>query len=324
MAVQLLPRATQATVRGRSVGSISIRRWGGLGIRSADDADAQGISGRPERHHRLVIFVHGYANDVKTATASYRSMLEHLGDMPEIPSTWLTDVFRFYWPGDLPLRGISQLSYRYQVTRAGESGQVLAELLTRFATSGATREVVFVAHSVGSRVVLEAVGQLRKLRQQAVPPGAPPREVPHVLGVVLMAGAVPEDECEPGRDFARRENIPGYPTEIILYSADDWVLARTFPLGQTVRVDQVRRPILPKAVGLEGGPPDRWLGPHLFDMKPFGHGDYWRHQSSADRVSGMFGRTPERSLYERTPPGWVHEPGGRALVEPNVVEERTP
>ncbi|MGY1693569.1 hypothetical protein ACI780_01555 [Geodermatophilus sp. SYSU D00814] len=271
-----------------------------------------------------MLFVHGYANSERTATASYRSMLDHLGEMLEIPNAWLGDVFLVYWPGDLPLRGISQASYPYQIGRATRAGEVLADVLIRFAASGGvTREVVFVAHSLGSRVVLAATDRLRRVRQQEVAAGVTDPKVPQVLGIVLMAGAVPEAECEPMQPFARVGGISGYPTEIILHSADDWVLARTFPAGQTFRVDQVARPFFPRAVGLLGGPERRWLDTHKFDMRPFGHSDYWKGRSSADRVSGMFGRPPERSLKERTPPQWIHEPGGRPLVEPNVVDERT-
>ena len=291
------------SVRGRPVGDISVRRHSAF-------REPALIEGHPEWRRRVVLLVHGFANSEKAAARAYAQMLEHLADIPEIPDPRLEGIFRFYWPGDAWVWGVSQASYPLQIRRATEAGGRLARILADLA-GGHTREVVLVAHSLGSRVVLEAARVLKTL----------PPPVPEVVGVVLMAGAVPEGEVGTGDPFARIERVLGRPVEVVLYSGHDWVLRVAFPLGQTVRTDQLARPILPRAVGLRGGPSGRW--DHGHDMAPFGHGDYWTHRSSAERVSGMFGRSPVRHLGERSLPAWLSPPE-HELADPNVLDRRLP
>ncbi len=224
-------------------------------------------------------------------------MLSHLARTPDLPITWLEDVFVVHWPGDFGPKLLSAPTYSFQIGRATKAGEILGDSLAGWSQGGGLREVVLVAHSLGSRVALETIRQLRRHKQ-----------APEVLGCVLMAGAVPEHEVVDQEYFARLEAAYGRPVEVVMYSGHDWVLRFTFPLGQTLRTDQWTSPVLPRAIGLKGGPVDRWRAGNRLDMAPYGHGDYWKNRYTAEVVSRMFGRSSVRYLSGRHVPAWVPEP----------------
>lgn len=114
------------------------------------------------------------------------------------------------WPGDSHYFPI--LDYPVEGAVAIQSGRLLARFLNQNALNAAS--VSFVSHSLGGRMILEA---LDKLERQA-------------RRLILMAGAI-EDDClvneyKSAADKARQIYI--------LSSKSDWVLEFAFPIGNPV------------------------------------------------------------------------------------------
>ncbi|HEY0528727.1 MAG TPA: alpha/beta fold hydrolase, partial [Gemmatimonadaceae bacterium] len=129
-----------------------------------------------------------------------------------------------FWPGDADWSFFDKLDfliYPKAVHTAIDAGADLADVI---ATMPKLERVDFIAHSLGCRVVLEA---LLRLRQRTLP----------VIGkVVLMAAAVPSEMLEPGGRFFNllmdmwRDGI-----EVrVHHSLDDRVLHFAFPPGQSL------------------------------------------------------------------------------------------
>jgi pimeloyl-ACP methyl ester carboxylesterase len=245
---------------------------------------------------RIVLFIHGYNNNEDQATLSYRRMLSNLQQLDNFHPAWLRNVYAVYWPGDFRNRFLSLPTYNWQIRRANEAGERLAALLDDW-QRGAQRELVIVAHSLGCRVALETLRQLRERGATHI----------NVLACVLMAGAVQEDECADDTLFGLPD-VRILRREAVLHSRSDRILRFAFPIGQAARLDQWGRSVLPKAVGLEGGPQGRWNGDLRTDMHPNGHSDYWKTRTTADVVSQAFGRRRRRTLQARSLPDWGVEP----------------
>lgn len=223
----------------------------------------------------ITIFVHGFNNDVAAARKSYQA---HVRNLQGIPSTRMRGIFWFYWPGDIRgPRFLSMLTYPLMIDRADEAGQRLAEFLQLIPTAGF--HVRFVAHSLGNRVVQEA---LRSLREADATNTV-------VDGVHLMAAAVPTTFCEGTGPFATRS-----PTrmEYVSSSTDDHVLRRFFPPGELFETVTWA-----EAVGRRGGPAGRWSGGQDTGLD---HSDYWADQAVADTSAVLMGGSrPSRPPRER-------------------------
>ena len=100
-------------------------------------------------------------------------------------------------------------------------------------------QLSFVAHSLGSLVVLETLKLLRGDREKII-----------IRDVLLMAAAVPEGFCVPGELYGNPFSSDA--NEVALYSRDDGVLNHAFQIGQEIadRFPENRR----RAVGSTGGP----------------------------------------------------------------------
>ena len=259
------------------------------------------LRGWPHRKSTIILFVHGYANGKKAATKSFDRMTIALAD--PINQFRLRDVFYFHWPGNLLLPVLSQLSYPIQLRHANESGVLLAQYLRKLSNQYSLRSVSFVAHSLGCRVVLRAVSELRETAPKLA-----------INQIVLMAAAVPEGECNRGREF----EVIGRPSDsrtrysTVLYSRHDAILRRAFVVGQAFRTDRIPRPLAVTAVGRFGGPlgDRRWASRGDMGMKnsgrgpdgrgPYGHSDYWGGFASARRVkTALFATSDARTLPSR-------------------------
>jgi len=208
----------------------------------------------------FVLFVHGFNVDQAAAQLGYarfRWWLEHYQVRAR--------VLELHWPGDRQWGWFSALCYPTKVDVAIRGGELLAEWI---ASKPASRFTI-VAHSLGCRVAVEAVAELRRTGHLA-----------QVCALTLMAAAVPVQH------IARRDLGPWKgevsPHWQILYSRGDTVLRWTFGPGQFVAVDSGF------PVGLHGAPLGHWTAPggeawELFQRgindnsgSFYRHGHYWQ------------------------------------------------
>lgn len=229
------------------------------------------------RRH-VVLLIHGFNNTLDAARASYR---KEFADV-------LADVGFFFWPGDI--RGgelISATSYASQINSARMSARRLADYLGgAFGPGGTPSAVSLVSHSLGGRLVLEA---LRLVLDEA-------RPWPDVRFVALLAAAVPIDLVNEGQALEPAARTPH--ALAVFYSFKDLVLRFAFPAGQALAFALgIEGADYSQAVGRFGRP--EGLTPNRFDTG-FGHSGYWPSQATAERVAGLLGAAVPRELSVRS------------------------
>jgi len=165
------------------------------------------------------------------------------------------------------------MSYPLTVPIAGQTAELLAAYLQRAARQRSVPlQLSFVAHSLGSLVVLETIRLLRVARANIM-----------VRDALLMAAAVPEGFCVRGEAYGDSFSLDT--NEMALYSQDDKVLKNFFQVGQEIatRFPEKRR----RAVGRSGGPGagrgQRWTS--AIHMDGFDHGDYWGGRESVAEIA---------------------------------------
>ncbi|MGE5241795.1 MAG: DUF726 domain-containing protein [Bacteroidota bacterium] len=176
---------------------------------------------------RLLLLIHGYNNNLKAGEEAYRGFealqRELAGldaDMPVAGGR----LMQIFWPGDADWGLVSPLFYPWSIVRAKETAAALADTLARAARESGHKQLDIVAHSMGCRLTLELLKQLRDKSDITVG------------RVVLMAGAVPTFMLEPRPDKQKlRDAFDAVLAEagLSLYSSSDKVLAYAFPIGQT-------------------------------------------------------------------------------------------
>ena len=270
----------------------------------------------------IVIIVHGYNNDQDEAAASYRLLRENLREILEDNRQRLNHIWEFYWPGYLPKGALlpsrlptnlaSAASYSYQESKTTGLGKSFASYIRKIPPRDPSSrpEVIFIAHSLGCRVVMETLRHLD---------AAPVR----VLGVCLMAAAVPVFKVEPAGDL--RGGVEKPEKIYILYSPSDWVLHWAFRPGQFL----LHPTTFPEAVGRFGNPfhgsfsvLDNVVNTGL------GHSDYYRgrpaksSQPSRTRttIARLFGRQTPNLLKDRYIVEWPPLPTSAAPAENRLVE----
>jgi alpha-beta hydrolase superfamily lysophospholipase len=254
------------SVRTRPVGGRLAERVQVSGLRDADNEDW------------LVILVHGFNTDTARARDRYGRFLDRLvqvtGDARLADHVW-----GFYWPGDEQGFLRSLTSYPDKVPVAVDAGALLARWLAERRTG---LRVVVVAHSLGCRLSLDALDRLAESAAELDRLGA------KVVGLVLMAAAVPVGMCKPqtGR-FGFR---PGYRSECVLYSRSDGTLERAFWLGQA----KAGEALLGRAVGYTGEPRQRWTQERIHTGHE--HNEYFDSTRAASAVAWLLGYRPARSL----------------------------
>jgi len=160
------------------------------------------------------------------------------------------------WPGDsIWLHG---LDYPEEPRVADEAGERLASFLKN-ANCGGAASVSFASHSLGARVVLTAISQMRR----------------PVRRLILMAGAI-DDDC---LDIEFRAAVANVGQISVLASRQDEVLSMAFPVGNFLGgILTQGHPWWRAALG-QCGPARPWpvnfQEPcQLPDNWNFGHGDY--------------------------------------------------
>lgn len=231
---------------------------------------------------RLVLLVHGY-------NVASQSAFEQCGRFAE----WLVwysralgpDIGLLEWPGDKWWIG-RQAFYPLLVGNAKKSGEGLAEFLrSRTGPAGLPCDIVLIGHSLGCRVILEA---LRALSQ-----AEPDASLRNRIIVVLLAPAVSVQRVDTGG--ALNSSLSRATSGIcVFYSPSDLVLAAAFPAGQLLAEGE---PIA-EAVGRHGNP--QYLWKDAFQAAGFGHGDYWASRDIAGCVAFLLGAAVTRPLFGRS------------------------
>ena len=260
-------------------------------------------------HTRLIFFIHGYNNILSVADRVWRTKtLVKLCKYSDL-ERHLRNVVLFYWPGDVAKNPIiSSPFYPIIIKSAKKAADELADYLKNLkGPKGEKMKLQFVAHSLGCRLVLETLTRIQNF------------EDIEVEDVLLLAAAVPSGLCmlDTKAPFGKKIAV-GH--EVILYSNKDLVLKWAFQPGQAIAFD------LPEpfrsgsvAVGRYGNPFGRWS--RQSEDTKLGHGDYWTHYRSIDKIADMILRPTlspanrERRLSQREPPT-------RFEGEPRQVPER--
>lgn len=233
-------------------------------------------SAAAQRHRECVVLVHGFNNHEGEAAAAYLGFRRsQQAAQPSIDAHTLdTQLGDCFWPGDArwpgPIDWLDFLVYPAAVHTAPDAGAALADLLRRLQAAGLLR-VSFIGHSLGCRVVLEAL-------RDVLAGGGP------ALGrISLMAAAVPIEMLSAGGAFETlfkqlaSERVPVQ----VLHSSQDRVLRSAFPPGQILAGPQEASI---RALGLKGPPPAMpGMGGNVRAQRVegAGHGDYWGHSPSA-------------------------------------------
>jgi Alpha/beta hydrolase family len=260
----------------------------------------------------IVILIHGFNVSQERAGEVFGSFVERLqaklmkvgGPPYSLPSVWA-----FYWPGDEIGYTRRAVTYSARIDRTERVGRLLCRLLVeleRLNEREAKREVIFIGHSLGCRVLLHALACLSAEGRHGI-------ACPKVRVAFLMAAAVPVGRCigegEPFRPAMVDDEIHAF------FSRRDMVLRMAFPRGQSLFESTPSENT--EAVGLHGGPPERWT-PHRTKL---GHKDYWKDDQSAIPIAQVL-----KPTVPSTKPGWytpVRYPMLWDLPAPRNIEDRT-
>lgn len=218
-----------------------------------------GMSATNPRH--VLLLVHGYNNSHDDAEKSYevflKNMTEAFGDRTSVaPDT----VGKFHWPGDESTLFGSTVGYPYDINHARDAADRLATYLLELpiAGSGFLRRFTMVGHSMGCRLLLEALGRL----VNANPPG--------IAIVGLMAAASPVEFVRRNGRLFRTGSLPRQMLKF--FSEQDRVLQVGFPLGQWLAYQwQIEDANYSEAIGRFGHPDEFGSAQRTRN----GHSDYW-------------------------------------------------
>jgi pimeloyl-ACP methyl ester carboxylesterase len=209
------------------------------------------------RVRRRVILVHGFNAAPEGTSRSYDSFRR---EVRKVAPRLNRDIWTVSWPG--------RALYWNAVTRAsGPVATVLAEHLEQTARSQLD-QLVFVAHSLGCRLVLEALAQLSVAAGAIILPRT---------RLFLLAAAVPTRTVDSGGDLRRVVGDCDRPE--VFYSWRDEALGPAFTALQFQ--DQGA---WTQAVGLFGEPADLW-GRRRHHMVGYGHSAYWPSANVAYRIA---------------------------------------
>jgi hypothetical protein len=250
--------------------------------------DGQTILDTPSGHLRFqqeiqgrdVLFVtHGFENNRAQGTAKLEEWKKHLAIHPE-------PVFvGVLWPGD----GILHLGidYIWEGGEAEKSGTELGQYIDANCTNA--NSVSFASHSLGARVILQAVRQLTRTAQ--------------VRNLFLMAGAIENDTliAEYADSAARIQQIS------VFFSSEDHVLQRLYPAGNLVgRLLQLSHPNIKVALGRAGSSmPAPASLKHNFQIPlayAFDHSDYLSDIAVTGNIPAPINPLPSPSTPLPNPP----------------------
>lgn len=240
----------------------------------------------------VVVLVHGFNNHHGDGCDAYWNFTQNQNARlpPGLPG--IDDlVAGLFWPGDAAWGVVDITDFLIYPSAVGTAQPAGVRLAQHLAGMPTLREVHFIGHSLGCRVILEAINHLRSL----------PRK-PAVGKAVLMAAAVPVFKLKPGGSLHRAFNHAG--EMLVLYSPADLVLQGAFRAGQSLAKGP--EGFLPTALGTHGEPDGSRNASE--QVHGAGHSDYWpatrkagntSQAMAADKVSRFFGWAAHRALSAR-------------------------
>ena len=263
---------------GNPAREVQVRRNGDLVFRL--DPFLEAVRGRD-----VLLGTHGFNVNRKDGIASLSSWsnLLQLGE-----GALFVGVL---WPGDS--RWLPVVDYPFEGDEARDSGRLLAPFLDKYL--GEAASLSFASHSLGARMVLETIHQMRH----------------RVRRLTLMAGAI-EDNCL----IKEYGDVPAKVDEIsVLASHGDYVLKLAFPVGNTLGGIIYRgHPYWHGALGHDG--PDKAFpgnlrsGWQIPDNWKYGHGDY------------LGGSPPPLAMPVTVPPKGSPLPGSKPAWSAGFVATR--
>jgi pimeloyl-ACP methyl ester carboxylesterase len=218
--------------------------------------------------HECLILIHGFNNTDSEAAEAYFGFRNRETQIfgPSDPFTWENRFGDTFWPGDADwwsfFDKLDFLIYPKAVHTTLPAANALATLLWQMPN---LERIDLIAHSLGCRVVLEALLLLRN------------RPLPAIRRIVLMAAAVPSEMLERGGRFydLLAELVAAGTTIHVLHSRQDIVLHYAFPPGQLLAGASEASV---RALGRDGPTPFMPGSPGMLTEKEIpgaGHGDYW-------------------------------------------------
>jgi pimeloyl-ACP methyl ester carboxylesterase len=249
------------------VGELSVR------TRSSGGKVADKVNGDvPNGLRRLVLLIHGFANSQNGASESFAEFIANLESIKETAKTQFpVPVFKFFWPGDNRVVGISQITYSSEIPVAVDSAERLYEFFSGLAgPQGGPTEIYLVAHSLGSRVVLETLRYFARLRNDLL----------IFSSICLMAAAVPVSEVQDTHALLFASLLPA--RRQVLFSTSDPILWLAFRPGEALAGEGMS-----EAVGRRGEPFEIWNA--RWNCKGFGHHDYWKSPLAALQLAKLVG-----------------------------------
>ena len=170
-------------------------------------------------------------------------------------------IAKFHWPGDQSTLLGTTLGYPFDITNARDAAKLLAAFLLKLPIPGqgaASLRITFVGHSMGCRLILEALGRMTSAN------------APGVEVVGLMAAASPVDLV---KRMARLFKTGNPPRRMLkFFSERDTVLQFGFPPGQLAAfLGGIEVANYDEAVGRHGNPDE--FGSKLQTNNE--HRDYW-------------------------------------------------
>lgn len=237
---------------------------------------------------RVLLLVHGYNNSDYAAGESYGHFIHGVGS---IALNKCDAVVEFQWPGDSYLGVmIGAGMYPQTIDTARRAAAMLwAALRQAAAASPGRMRVSVVAHSLGSRLILEALS--RESRR--------PDPRLRIELVVLMAAAVPVTLVREG--YLRDGTLAGEARAdhlVVLHSTSDRILQVAFPVGQvTAWRLGIEAAAYRDAVGRHGEP-FRRASRATSIPTGYGHGDYWSGKETFRAIRRRLGGTVGHSLEE--------------------------
>jgi Alpha/beta hydrolase of unknown function (DUF900) len=230
---------------------------------------------------RLTVLVHGYNNTQLTAEDTWIRVYNRLAEITGGRS--MSSLALYYWPCETKFQPTSKFSYPLQVSKAITCGRYLGELIRDTAAAGPDLTVQFVGHSLGCRLVLEALATI-----------GPSAQV-KLKSALLMAAAVPVGLCEGSRDYSTKQAVD----ELVLFSENDSVLRNVFGIGQFgARLLGDPNPgAHGEAVGSRGHPSTRWDDT---DDTGLEHSEYWGDSRCLEHIASLLTTRKSRRVRLRS------------------------
>jgi esterase/lipase superfamily enzyme len=244
--------------------------------------DLDNLKGSMARY--ILLLVHGFNNSRQDAEQSYGKFLNNI--LPGLRRSKVAPdaIAEFQWPGDVSMGFWPRaIDYPIDIRQALLAAQRLATFLATLPIPGrgaTSVRITFVGHSLGCRLILEALGNL-----------LPARNAPGVETIGLMAAAAPVDLVRRGARLFATANPPRQ--AIKFCSEADSVLQFAFPLGQFLaRQYQIEPQNYLEAIGRFGNPDE--YGSRL-PRPNNSHGSYWNDQVVADVMLAHIDPTQRQS-----------------------------